>query len=148
MLKLVPTAFGMSYEDEKSRGPSFIESILSSNDETNIILGAFTDDKLIGSVGLVAEKRPKSRHKAIIWGMYVQEVMRGQGLGRLFVDSAIEHARKQRQLWMIHLLVESSNSVAKTLYDAYGFIVWGREPRALCIDGKFYDEDHMYLELT
>jgi len=147
MLKLVPTAFGMSYEEEKEKGSAFMESILSSTSDKNIIVGAFSENILVGSIGIFAEQQLKSKHKSMIWGMYVKDSKRGQGLGKQLVNAAIDHARKHLDVKSVYLTVEASNTTAKSLYLSCGFKEWGIEPRAICVDEKFYDECHMYLHL-
>uniref|UniRef100_A0A0S4UYH3 Acetyltransferase n=1 Tax=Ralstonia solanacearum TaxID=305 RepID=A0A0S4UYH3_RALSL len=39
------------------------------------------------------------------------------------------------------------NPRAQALYRSVGFEVFGVEPRALCVGGRFYDEAHMVLRL-
>lgn len=147
MLKLVPTAFGMSYEEEKEKGSTFMESILTSTSNKNVIYGAFTENKLVGSIGIFAEPRLKSKHKAMIWGMYVKDSERGKGLGKQLVNAALDHAKKYLNVKSVYLSVEASNRPAKSLYLSCGFKEWGLEPRAICVDETFYDECHMYLHL-
>lgn len=148
MLKLVPTAFGMSYEDEKAKGTTFFSSVLSMEADTNVIFGAFLNNQLVGSVGVYSDGRPKSKHKAMIWGMYVQEKARGQGLGKKLIASAIDHAQTRLRAIGVYLAVESTNAAAKSLYIGCGFKVWGTEPAALFVNGVYYDECHMYLKTS
>jgi hypothetical protein len=40
-----------------------------------------------------------------------------------------------------------SQHVARQLYETVGFVVYGREPRALKVGDQYYDEDFMVLDL-
>jgi len=41
--------------------------------------------------------------------------------------------------------VSSDNLGAKALYLGLGFVLYGTEPRAIRIDGRDYDEDHLVM---
>lgn len=146
-LRLAPTAFGGDYESEKKQGPARFDEIISKQDPHNVIFGAFSNGILVGCVGLVREKGIKSEHKALIWGMFVKANFQGQGIGRQLLEKAILHGKSLKVIQMIHLSVESNNSAAKTFYESCGFQKWGQEPKALLIDGVFYDEDQMAIQI-
>ncbi len=67
-------------------------------------------------------------------------------MARRLLDAAIGHARSARVL-QIQLCVNTENPRAQALYRSVGFEVFGVEPRALCVGGRFYDEAHMVLRL-
>jgi len=146
-LKLVPTAFGSSFEEETTKGPAWLEAVLAAEKDSNAIFGAFCDDVLVGTIGIFSDLRLKSGHKATIWGMYVRSEFRGQGLGKQLVQQAIDHAKSKMKAEAVYLSVESLNEDAKNLYLRCGFKVWGREPKSLYVNGKFHDEDYMFLSL-
>ncbi len=79
--------------------------------------------------------------------MYVKQNHQGQGIGKLLVLKAIEHAKSIPGIDLINLGVESTNTSAKALYESCGFRSWGNEPKALRVDGKFYDQEHMVLPI-
>ncbi|MBA2405416.1 MAG: GNAT family N-acetyltransferase [Bdellovibrionales bacterium] len=145
-LKVISSAFGGSYEDEVKNGPDRYQTILEKQDHSNVILGAFTDGKLVGCVGLFQEVSTKARHKAVIWGMFVKSSAQGKGIGKKLMVSAITHAKTIKEIQLINLSAESTNQAAKGLYESMGFRTWGVEPKAIELEGKFYDEDHMILE--
>lgn len=147
-LKLVPTAFGSSFEEETAKGPAWFESVLESQKDSNAIFGAFYEGVLVGTIGIFSDLRLKSGHKAMIWGMYVRSEHRGQGLGKQLVQQAIEHAKLKMKAEAVYLSVESSNDDAKNIYLKCGFKVWGREPKSLYVNGRFHDEDYMFLNLV
>ena len=56
------------------------------------VVGAWDDGALVGVAGLVGESRPKTRHKATLFGMYVGAAHAGRGIGRRLVrDEAAAH---------------------------------------------------------
>ncbi len=142
-LRHVPTAFGAAYEDESSAGPSRWEAVLRKQDPSNVIFGAFAGEQLVGCVGIFQVEGRKSKHMLQIWGMYVKKAYQGRGIGKELVFKALQQARIIPGVEQVGLSVEAGNASARGLYEACGFKVWGREPRALLVEGKFYDEDHM-----
>lgn len=141
-----PTAFLASYEEEKSLGPALYENSIMQNKVNNLILGAFIDQKLIGFVGVYQEEQQKTKHKANIWGMYIQPSYRNQGVGKMLMDDLLAHVKNNMNSMIINISVEATNLSAKKLYESYGFKTWGIEPKAMRINDKFYDEAHMVLE--
>lgn len=140
-----PTSFLSSYEEEEAFGISLYESLFNQDRDENIIFGAFIDEKLVGSIGLYQEKKHKAKHKSNIWGMYVQPDYRGQSIGGALIEKVLLHVKSKIKCMVVCLSVEATNTPAKKLYESCGFKVWGIEPKALQINGKYYDELHMVL---
>jgi ribosomal protein S18 acetylase RimI-like enzyme len=98
-------------------------------------------------VGVGRQNRVKRRHVAQIWGMFVAPAHRGVGIGRALVLAAIEHARSLEGLRKIQLSVITTQPAARALYESLGFRSFGIDPEALCVDGKYLDEEYMNLPL-
>lgn len=145
-LEAHPLAFGASIPDDPRLLVEFILARLDSTEES-AIFGAFTDTTMIGMIGIRRDAGKKERHKALIWGMYVTAVERRCGAGAMLVVTAIQQARSWDGIEQVHLSVSDVATEAKRLYEKHGFEEWGREPRALCWDGRFVDEIHMVLYL-
>jgi len=47
----------------------------------------------------------------------------------------------------LNLGVSETTPGARALYEAVGFVVWGTEPRAMRVEGRYYDEIFMALAL-
>ena len=94
-LRESPEAFGSSYDEEVSRPLTAVGERLSAalTPHARIVFGAFADANLIGVVGCAQESRMKSRHKAVIWGMYVTPEARGRGVGRALLDRVVAESR-------------------------------------------------------
>lgn len=147
-LALSPSAFLSTLEEERTQGAGRFLETLASESPDRVIFGGFDEGALIGTVGIYRETREKIRHKAMLWGMFVEPEYRSKGVGGRLVDLAIRHAREQLNVTGIYLSLESGNHSARRLYESRGFRVWGQEPQAM-YDGKnFFDEDHMVLDLS
>lgn len=114
--------------------------------DTQIVFGAFQGADLVAIAGLRREPLRQVRHKATLWGVFVDPVCRSLGLARQLFAHLSTHARNAGVL-QIQLSVNADNTAAKALYRSFGFITYGREPRAMCVEGIFHDEEHMQLQL-
>jgi len=148
-LKESPTAFGSSHVEEAELPLTEFAARLRPPDKPdNGIFGAFVEDRgLVGILGFAREYRIKRSHIALLWGMYVSLEFRGRGFGAALVDEAIAHARKLGTVRQLVLSVTANNVVAASLYRSRGFERYGRERDAICIDGKYFDEEQMALFL-
>lgn len=142
-----PTAFGSDYGTVKDRPLDEVHDNLGTTAD-NCIFGAFHGPDLIGIAGFLRQHGVKMRHKGEIWGMYLHEGYRRHGIASVLLDRVITHAKAQPGLRQVHLAVVASNKPAQALYTRAGFVTYGREPRALHVDGQDYDEDHMVLLLS
>lgn len=145
-LKNSPTSFLSSYEDEKKLGPEFYLNILKRNQIDNVIFGAYFQDKLIGIIGIYQSNYNRMKHKATLWGTYVNPENRKIGIAKKLMETVIAHAREKMKCVLINLCVGSDNNSAKRLYESFGKKC-GTEPNSILIADKFYDEDHMILML-
>jgi ribosomal protein S18 acetylase RimI-like enzyme len=71
---------------------------------------------------------------------------RQRGLARQLLHALFTYART-RGIEQIRLSVNVENPPAARLYRAFGFESYGREPRAMRVDDRYYDEDLMMLRL-
>ena len=141
-----PFAFAASPADDIASMIESVRGFLSSVD-TQGVFGAFDGAELTGIIGLVKLAKLKQRHKAMIWGMYVQPLHRREGVGRALLKNAIEQARAW-SVDQLQLSVAETATAAKRMYEAAGFRVWGTEPRALYWNGQFVTEHHLVLDLS
>ena len=141
-----PEAFRSGYEEEALKSADWAAQRLSGTD--GFFFGAFDDDgALIGAVGLELESRQKLRHQGKVIGMYVKRERAGRGVGRALLEACIDSARRIDGLESLVLTVTSGNEYALRLYRSAGFAECGRQPRALKIDGRYYDKTVMFLDL-
>lgn len=135
-LRATPSAFTSSWAEEAARPLSWSLQRL----EANFILGAFDGDRLCGTAGLSVPARVQERHKALLFGMAVAASHGGRGIGRLLVDDLLGRAAAMPHVTQVTLSVTAGNPAAERLYRGCGFTVYGREPRAVCIGGEFFDK--------
>lgn len=139
-----PVAMGLTYEEERSRTVESFSSQLSFS-HPNAMFGSFVEGELAATAAVgYTSKFPSSRHKMILWGVFTSPRFRRRGLSRRVVELAIEHAF-DHDVHRVNLQVYVPNEAAVALYKSIGFIEYGIEPDAVCIDGAYYNGVHMSL---
>jgi len=113
----------------------------------SIVLGVFEDEALVAVTGLSFESRPKTRHKAKLFGMYVSPAFRQRGLGRKLVEAVLAEARARDGVRLVQLTFTHRNTAARSLYEGCGFVEFGLEPYALAMDEGFASLVHMWCDL-
>ncbi len=141
-LEREPRAFGSSAEEHRETPVGVFRERLPASQE-NFVLGAFAGEELVGTVGFSRGTRLKERHKGRIWGVFVQEEHRGQGIAYRLMEEVLRRAGTLVGLERIILTVGDHQASAKRLYASLGFTVFGHEPAALKIGDVRVDEDHM-----
>lgn len=138
-----PTAFASSVEEE-SAWPidSFRDRIEAA---PNAIFGAFLAGEAVGMAGFVALSGLKRRHRGLLWGVFVDGKHRGSGVARQLVGRVINHAVDHVQI--LEAGVTVGNDKAAALYASLGFEIFGVQPKALFVNGRFYDETLITLNL-
>ena len=108
-----------------------------------VTLGAFVAGELVGAMTLARNPALKQRHKASIYAVYVLPAARGQQVGERLLAALMSWARAVPGLLQVQLSVSVTQTVARRLYVAQGFTVYGLERRALRVNGQHVDEEHM-----
>jgi ribosomal protein S18 acetylase RimI-like enzyme len=150
MLRIHPDSFTSSYEEDVEKPLAWVERRLDPGPAApdDFVLGAFADDKLVGSIGFNVEARAKQRHKGFIFGMYVAPEYVRQGIGRALLEQCVDRARRQTRVEQINLTVTASNAGARGLYESAGFTVFGVEERAIKVGDDYFAKAHMVLRLN
>ncbi|MGJ0503328.1 MAG: N-acetyltransferase family protein [Methylocystis sp.] len=142
--RLEPRAFRFAPEDEAHVTRDAVAARL----ERDVVIGAFSadDSQLIGVGGLAWSEGVKTRHKALLYGMYVQAARRGSGAADEIMTRLIEAARGRVEI--VTLTVVSSNLRALRFYERWGFRAYGVEERSVKNgDGDYLDETLMAFRL-
>jgi ribosomal protein S18 acetylase RimI-like enzyme len=129
-----PEAFGSSHAEECTRPLSGFADRITGG----YIAGGFVDGQLDAMAGLLIPTQAKSRHKGVLWGVYVRENRRGSGLADAVMTALLAYAAEHVE--QIHLSVAATNERAIGFYGHLGFEPYGTEPRALKVDGSYIDE--------
>ena len=144
-LKESPTAFSADYELNARQPMSFWKNRLKP-DEHGIIFVAEYEKQLIGMIGIRKGDSSKTKHSAGIWGVYVHPEWRGLHIAEGLIELCCEWARL-REVQIVKLAVTSTNESAIHLYERSGFTIYGKEPNALRVKGRYYDELYMSRSL-
>ncbi len=143
-----PDAFTSSVAERGAMPLSWWGKRLAPDPEASErVYGAIVDGRLAGAVGLSFEPREKARHKALLFGMYVPQRSRNQGLGAMLVRAALEGARERPEVKLVQLTVTDVNHAARALYEKHGFVAFGTEPFAVAVDGAYVAKLHMSCAL-
>jgi ribosomal protein S18 acetylase RimI-like enzyme len=111
----------------------------------SVTFGAFAGEKLVGMGTYIQNAREKTRHKGMMVAVYVAPDWRAAKLGRALVERVIAHAGELGV--MLQCTVTAENISARRLYHSLGFLPYGLERDALCVDGRFLDEELLVLDL-
>ena len=143
MLRDAPWAFSASPETDVAND---LEALAARIADHAIFAVAAEGGELVAAASIV-RRTGKSAHRAGIWGVYVDPAHRGRGLGRAVVRAAVDAARGWPGVDWVDLAVSENAPAALRLYERLGFAAWGREPEALEVDGRRYDEIWMTQRL-
>lgn len=136
-LRTLPEAFATTEATEARRTPAELQERLS----TSIVLAADEDGRTVGLAGLRPNDGPKERHKAFVWGVFVDPSAQRRGIARALLGRLIEAAPEGVEQLTLSVLVTNQPAIA--LYESLGFVRWGLEPRAFRDGDRYSDELHM-----
>ncbi|MCV3239079.1 GNAT family N-acetyltransferase [Mesorhizobium sp. ZC-5] len=143
-LQDTPEAFGSSYQEEVDQPREFFVARAAPQDPS-VTFGAFAGTRLVGTAGLSVSNRLKEKHKAYMWGVFVLADFRGRGVGRELVQQIIDKAAGNVRV--LQCSVVTAQEATRRMYHKMGFVPYGVERSALCIDGVFYDEELLAIDL-
>jgi ribosomal protein S18 acetylase RimI-like enzyme len=141
-LQTEPASFGSVHALEASRPIETHAARLASS----LVFGAYHDSRIVGMVALRQNEQPKEAHKGLMWGMYVAPASRKYGVGAALVAALL--AASQGVVEQVLLSVVADNKAAIALYERFGFIRYGLEPRAMKTASGTVDEVLMIRFLT
>jgi len=142
-MRAFPAAFSASPDDWELLPLEEVAGRIPLPGGDDVLYGVYLDGELSGCAGFAREKGAKERHKGLLWGVYLRAALQGRGLGERLTQMVIDWARPRVDLLLC--AVGSDNLGARALYIRLGFVLYGTEPRALRIDGRDYDEDHLVM---
>lgn len=124
------TDFLLSYPDENSFTVEQEGQFLTQReaDPRQVMLCAFLRDRLVGTAGIEAVgAKDKVKHRAE-FGIGVEKDFWGQGIGRALTAACIQCA-KQAGYHQLELDVVRENTAAMALYQSFGFVEYGSNPK-------------------
>ena len=135
-----PVPMGLTFEEELTRTLEGFRAQLSAP-LPNAVFGCFVLGELAATAAVSrAGQFPSSHHKMVMWGVFTSPRHRRRGLGRQVVETALQHAFDNG----VHR-VNLPNESAIVLYKSIGFVEYGVESEAVCLDGQYRDGVHMTL---
>jgi len=147
MLVDTPGSFLGDLADDECLDLEVMEARLSS-EESPVLCAENEDGELCAVAGLHRDRRANMRHRGTIWGVYTRPSCRRRGLSREVIEAALACAVNTEGLEVIQLSVSAEAPGAQALYESLGFTAWGREPRAVKVEGRQVDKIHMCLALA
>ena len=126
---------------------AFYESLLPELERgTRVLLAAYVDGELVGTVQFVHAWPPNSQHRADVAKLLVHRRARGRGVGRALMERLEEEARADGKTLLI--LDTVAERAADRLYDRLGWTKLGTVPDyARDPDGSFCDATFFYKQL-
>lgn len=133
-LRESPEAFGATLESALARSESWWRKAVMKD----VIVGAFAAGEMVGMARIGRKDGAKDRHKAGLTGFYVRAQARRSGVGRALLREAEALACVFAEQLLLD--VAASNRAAQALYASFGFVEYGRAPKALKFRGRYDDE--------
>jgi GNAT superfamily N-acetyltransferase len=91
-----------------------------------VLLGAYVDGKLVGSVQLAPVDKPNGRHRAEVQKLIVLRAFRGRGIGKALM-AAVERKAGELGRWLL-VLDTVPRQPAEKLYERLGYVRAGVVP--------------------
>lgn len=129
-LKLHPECFGAKYLEQVNIQTLYFERLIQDGYESNIMLGAFDGNKLVGLCGVIEV----SSDVAEIIQMYVESGYRGKSIGVNLLSLAKLYALTELNAVTLKLAVYPENKSAIRSYEKSGFTM--TESTADLTDGE------------
>jgi GNAT superfamily N-acetyltransferase len=121
-----------SHEDART---AFVEWADDADQGRRVILGAFDEEQLVGTVQVILAVPPNQPHRAEIAKMLVHRSARRQGIGQLLMEQAEVEARAEGKTLLV--LDTVTGDAAERLYTRLGWARVGVIPNyALYPDGR------------
>lgn len=122
-LKTEPQAFLSSFGKESAYSDEKWQQKLrdADNGKNWIFFARDSDGKLVGFVGGYRDHNDLQNHSAQIWGVYVNQDMRGKGIAKALMMRIIKELESDPDINLISLEVNVDQESAKKLYELFGF---------------------------
>ena len=146
--QLAADAFTSTADERATEPDSFWVNRIANPTGMTEAYGAFDGAELVGTVALEFSAKPKTRHKALIIGMYVTAAARGRKTARALLDAAIESAGSRQGIALLTLTATEGNEPAISLYRSAGFEVFGVEPMAILTPSGYKAKVYMWFQVS
>jgi GNAT superfamily N-acetyltransferase len=141
--ELAADAFTTTVQERRAQPLSWWVQRIASPSGLSQAYGAWDEEALVGAVALEFSAKPKTRHGALVLGMYVRPAYRGRGLGMALLQAAARAAAERPGMRVLTLTLTEGNEPAMRLYLAAGFAAWGVEPLAIRTEAGYKSKVYM-----
>jgi GNAT superfamily N-acetyltransferase len=142
-----PDAFTSTAAERRAEPDAWWVRRIGSADGLATSFGAWREGRLVGTVALEYSAKPKTRHSALVIGLYVQPSQRGHGVGLALMKAAVAAASSRPEILALNLTLTEGNLPALRLYGSVGFVTWGMQPWAIRTDTGLKAKVHMALAI-
>jgi len=133
----------VTFEAENEYVKGFLKKIA---DKTAIKLLVIHDSKIIGISEINMGERT-AKHIGV-FGITIAKEFRNEGIGKLLMEKVFEEAKKEMStLKIVTLEVFAKNSIAKRIYQRFGFKEYGLLPNGISRNNTFEDAILMYKNI-
>lgn len=132
------------FEPSEAEEGEFLDKCRES--ENRLFLLAMMDEVIAGTLSFTGGDRVRLRHCGEL-GLSVRKECWGLGIGALMLERLICWARESGVVKKVNLRVRTDNQRAIRLYERMGFLHEGRIRKAFYVNGRYFDEYWMGLEL-
>ena len=144
---LAPDAFTSTAEERAREPESWWIKRIADPTRLTVAFGFELDEQLAGTAALEYSSKPKTKHAALLVGMYVREPARRLGVGRALLQAALAHATQRQGVDVVTLTVTEGNAPAIEMYESAGFKTWGTQPWAIATPSGLKGKVHMSCRL-
>jgi RimJ/RimL family protein N-acetyltransferase len=147
-LKSAPAAFLETY-DEVAADPADVwaaRAAASTGEGDQLIMVALHEGRPVGMAGIAREIGQRRRHRATLWGVWLDPAHRGRGVGRQMVSTALDWAR-ELEVRAVYLEVVENEDPSWSLYGRLGFVRREVDPFGAHFDGHDVALEHLVLVL-
>ncbi len=143
-----PNAFLETF-DELAADPDDVwaaRAASSTGEGDALIMLALEAGRPVGMAGVGREIGQRRRHRATLWGVWLDPAHRGRGVGRQLVTAALDWAR-ERDVRAVYLEVVENEDPSWSLYGRLGFVRREVDPFGAHVDGQDVALEHLVLVL-
>lgn len=138
-LKKTPEAFFPSFEQQREQSDEVWQDRLRNviAGEDIIMVFALKGHDPIGFLGAYFDDNPKFAHIAFIWGAYVQEHFRRQGVARRMMEAFLEKLLEKDGITKIKTYSVTNELMAVNVYKSFHFDLVGIMKNEMKVGDKY-----------
>lgn len=107
----------------------------------------FVDGTHAGTADVDASPMELASSPEAVFGISLAKEFRGQGYGKLLMKTVLDEAKRVLPMRVIILDLFGNNTVARKMYESFGFVEVGRIPNGVLHNGVYVDDVTMALIL-